>query len=137
MQSRAVTLATVGAFAVFLACMAALGVVEEDLYGGWHWQAFTFVALESTLTVFGPVWLLGTAQRRLDRRLPWGAASSRYAYGAFILQGLVLIGLAVTLRPSPLPAELKALIVAAGGVAGSFALAGLLINRVPGMARIL
>jgi len=64
------------------------------------------------LTVFGPVWLLGTAQRRLDRRLPWGAASSRYAYGAFIL-------------------------ARAGGVAGSFALAGLLINRVPGMARIL
>jgi hypothetical protein len=77
--------------------------------------------------------------RKLWPRRPhgWGAASSRYAYGAFILQGLGLIGLAVTLRPLPLPAELKALIVGAGGVAGSFALAGLLINRVPGMARIL
>ena len=34
---------------------------------------------------------------------------------------LVLIGLAVVLQPLPLPAEIKALIVAGGGVAGSFA----------------
>jgi hypothetical protein len=54
-----------------------------------------------------------------------------------MLQGLVLIGLAVVLRPLPLPAEIKALIVAGGGVAGSFALAWLLLSRVPGVARIL
>jgi len=48
-----------------------------------------------------------------------------------------LLGLAVLLRPVQVPAEVKALIVAAGGVAGSFALAWLLIRRVPGVARIL
>jgi hypothetical protein len=50
---------------------------------------------------------------------------------------LFMIALAVAVRPVPLPAEVKALIVAAGGIAGSFALASLLIRRVPGMARIL
>jgi glucans biosynthesis protein C len=42
---------------------------------------------------------------------------SRSAYGAFMLQGVVLIGLAIALRPLSLPAKVKALIVAAGGVA--------------------
>jgi hypothetical protein len=56
---------------------------------------------------------------------------------AFLLQAPVLIGLAVVLRPVPLPAEVRALIVGAAGVAGSFALAWLLISRVPGVSRIL
>jgi hypothetical protein len=54
-----------------------------------------------------------------------------------IVQGLVLIALAVALRPLSLAAEVKALIVAVGGVTGSFALAWLLIKRVPSAARIL
>ena len=48
-----------------------------------------------------------------------------------------MIALAIALRPLPLPAEMKALIVAAGGVAGSFALAWLLVSRVPVVRRIL
>jgi hypothetical protein len=54
-----------------------------------------------------------------------------------MLQGLILIGLAIALRPLPLPAEVKAVIVAAGGVVGSFALAWLLISKVPGVRRVL
>jgi hypothetical protein len=54
-----------------------------------------------------------------------------------MVQGIVLIGLAVVVRPIPMVAEVKALIVAGGGVAGSFALAWLLISRVPGIARVL
>lgn len=61
----------------------------------------------------------------------------RSAYGAFLLQGFVLIGLALALRPLGLPAELKAVLVAAGGVAGSFALAWLLVSRVRWLARIM
>jgi hypothetical protein len=96
-----------------------------------------FAVIETALTVFGSVWLLGVAQRRLDRRIRWGPALARSAYGAFMVQGLVLIGLAVALRAAPLPAEAKAVIVAGGGIAGSFALAWLLISRVPVVARIL
>ena len=84
------------------------------------------------------MWLLGSAQRLLDRPLRWaGPAISRSAYGAFLLQGIVLIGLALALRVVPFPAEVKAILVAVGGVAGSFALAWLLISRVPGVARVL
>jgi hypothetical protein len=137
-QCRTATLAAFGAFVVFVGVAGALGVTEEQMWGGWHWAALGWAAFESTLAVFGPVWLLGVAQRRLNRRLRWaGPAVVRSAYGAFMVQALVLIGLAVALRPLPLPAEVKALIVAAGGVAGSFVLARALISRVPGVARIL
>jgi hypothetical protein len=70
-------------------------------------------------------------------QLPWGPALARSAFGAFILQTPVLIGLALALRAVDLPAEVKALAVAAGGVAASYVLAHLLITRVPGAARIL
>lgn len=137
-RSRTATLTAVVALGAFMTSAAVLGVADEEMWGGWRWPAFGFAAIESTLAVFGPVWLLAEAQRHLERRLRWsGPAVSRSAYGAFMLQGLVLIGLAVALRPVPVPAELKALIVAGGGVAGSFALAWLLISRVPGVARIL
>lgn len=135
---RTVTLATAAAFGGFVALVSALGVTQEQVWGGWHWAALVFAALESLLTVFGSVWLLGVAQRHLDRPLRWaGPAASRSAYGAFLVQGLPLLGLAVALRPLPFPAEVKALLLAAGAVVGSFALAWLLIRRVPGVARIL
>lgn len=137
-QSRAVTLVAVVVLAGFVASADALGVVEEHLWGGWHWPALGFAALESILVVFGPVWLLGEAQRHLDRQFRWaGPAVSRSAYAAFMLQGLILIGLAVALRPAPFPAEIKAVLVASGSVAGSFALAWLLITRVRPIGRIL
>jgi hypothetical protein len=137
-QSRTVTLVAVCAAAAFAAFAVALGVAGDRLWGGWHWAALVFAAGESTLSVFGPVWLLGVAQRRLNRSFRWGRpAISRSSYGALMLQGLVLIGLAIALRPLPLPAEAKALIVATGSVVGSFALAWLLISRVPGVRRVL
>jgi hypothetical protein len=137
-RCRTATLIAVVAVAAFVLSAEGLGIVEERLWGGWGWPALVFAALESTLTVFGSVWLLGVAQRHLDRPLRWvGPVTSRSAYGAFMLQGLVLLGLAVALRSLPLPAEVKALIVASGGVVGSFAFAWLLISRVPGAARIL
>lgn len=139
-RCRTATLAAVGGFAVFTAVGFATGVVtaEPTWRGGWYLEAFLFAALESALAVFGPVWLLGEAQRRLDRPLRWiGPAVQRSAYGAFLVQGLVLIGLAVALRPAALPAEVKGLAVAAGGIAGSFGLAMLVLRRVPGAARVL
>jgi hypothetical protein len=134
-QCRLITLIAAAMAALgFLA--AQLGVLEQ-LFGGWNWPGLAFAAIESLLTVLGSVWLLGGAQRHLSQRLPLGPKLARSSYGAFMVQGIVLIGLAVALRPIPVVAEVKALVVACGGVAGSFALAWLLISRVPGIARVL
>ena len=80
---------------------------------------------------------MALAQQRLDRTPgPFGRALGRSAYGAFLLQGLVLIALMIAMRPIGVPAEIKALAVACLGVAGSFGLSWLLISRTP-LGRVL
>lgn len=102
----------VGAADAFAACAVALRLPGDQLWVGWHWPPFVFTAGESTLAVFGPVWLLGVAQQRLNWSFRWARPLiSRSSYGAFMLQGLALIVLAIALRPLPLHAEVKALIV--------------------------
>jgi hypothetical protein len=97
---------------------------------GFHWASLGMAAIEGPLAVGAAVWLLAQAQRHLDRRPgSLGRAMARSAYGAFLLEGVILIGLMVALRPLPLPAEVKALAVAGLGVAGSFALAWVLVSR--------
>jgi hypothetical protein len=54
---------------------------------------------------------------------------ARSAYAAFMLQGIPLILFALALRAFEVPLELKALVVAVGGIAGSFGLGWLLVSR--------
>ena len=108
--------------------------IDLDAFGdaGLHWAPLTMAAIEGPLAISTAVWLLATAQRHLDR--PPGRrrrALARSSYGAFILQGPVLIALALALRPVSLPADAKASVVAGASVAGSFALAWVLISRTP------
>ena len=127
---------------VALAAMAALLVaagwsdrVEAGL-GGRNWWAVGFAVIEAALVVCGPVWLLDGARRRLDRPYRWSDPLSRSSYAAFIVQGFMLVGIAASLRGVGLPAEAKAVMVATGGVAGSF-LVGWLLLQIPGLRRIL
>ncbi|MET1011864.1 MAG: hypothetical protein ABWY83_05745 [Actinomycetota bacterium] len=75
------------------------------------------------------IWVLAAAQRHLNRSGPVRRAMTRSSYAAFMLQGPVLFGLALALRPFDLPGDIKALVVAALGIVGSFALAWLLVTR--------
>lgn len=77
----------------------------------------------------GSVWLHALAQRHLTVHTRHRGAWARAAYLAFILQGPVLLALATAARPLPVPAELKAVLVAAAGVVGCFGLGGLLVTR--------
>ncbi len=134
--ARAVTVVAAMAMA---ALMVAAGLADrvEDLMGGLTLLAAGFAAIDAVLCMFGSVWMLSVAQRRLAHPLPHGPALARSAYGAFVLQTPILIGLALALRGIGLPAEVKALLVAAGGVTASFSLAWLLITRIPGLHRVL
>jgi hypothetical protein len=134
--ARTVTLCAVVAMSALLVT-AGLAERVGDMMGGANLLAAGFAALDAVLCLFGSVWMLCVAQRRLARPLPHGPALARSAYGAFILQTPVLIGLALALRGIHLPAEVKSLLVAAGGVSASYALAWLLITRVPGLHRVL
>jgi hypothetical protein len=54
---------------------------------------------------------------------------ARSAYTAFMLQGVPLILFALALRAFDVPLEVKAVVVAVGGIAGSFGLGWLLVSR--------
>ena len=101
---------------------AGLPVDLELFQGGWRWQAAAAAVAEGVLAVSASLWLLGFAQRHAGPRGRLAHVLARSAYGAFLVQGPVLIALALALRPLAVPAEVKALAVAAAGVAGSFAL---------------
>ena len=101
------------------------GVRTADFFGGWHWAALATAAAEG-ITV--SVWLLGLAQRRLAAG---NRTAGRNAYAAFLVQGHVLVGLALAVRPFALPAEVKVLAVGVPGAVLSFALGWLLISRTP------
>jgi hypothetical protein len=54
---------------------------------------------------------------------------ARAAYPAFMLQGFPLVAAALALRPLEVPLEVKAVVVVAAGIAGSFALGWVLVTR--------
>lgn len=112
----------------------ALGVTDVasgvDVYlGGFHWQALLTAAVEGVLVVFGSVWLLGFAQRRFTWDGVVAVACARGAFAAFVLQGPVLVLLAVGLRPFSVPAEAKALVLVIVGLLLSFWLGSLVTAR--------
>lgn len=106
-----------------LALAAGLRDVDSGLapyLGGRHWQALATPAVEAILVVAGSVWLVGFAEHRLDRGGARSAAWARAAFAAFVIQGPVLMLLATTARLLPLPAEVKAPLVALAGVVACF-----------------
>lgn len=82
------------------------------------------------------VWVLGIAQRHLNAPASGGGGVARGAYAAFVVQGHVLVGLALVLRPLNIAAEPKGLVVSVLGVLLSFWLGWLLVSRTP-LRRIL
>jgi len=100
-----------------------LGLDADSFAGGGDVPALFAALTEGVLAVTAPIWVLATAQRRLNRTGPWRTALARSSYLAFMLQGPVLVGLALALRPVALSGDVKALLVASLGIVASFALA--------------
>ncbi len=108
-----------------------LGLDEEVFIGGWGLLPLVAAVTEGVIAVCAPVWLLAIAQRHLNGSGRLRRAMARSSYAAFMLQGPVLVGLALALRPADLSGDVKALLVASLGIVGSFALAWPLVTRTP------
>lgn len=120
----------VAAIGVLALIAAASGVSPNDFLGGPHWASLVTCSAEGLLTVTVPIWLLGVAQRYLDG-VQGAEPAARIAFAAFLIQGHVLIGLAVAVRALALPAALKASFVAGAGLALCFAIGALLVKKTP------
>lgn len=97
--------------------------------GGWRWQALVLATIGGAMSVAASIWVLAFAQRHWDRAGKIARAMGRAAYAAFMFQGLPLIVAALLLRSFGVPLEVKGVLVAAGGIAGSFALGWTLVTR--------
>ena len=106
-----------------------LAVDIGPFLGGWRWQAAATTLVEGVLVVSGSLWLLGLAQRHLTQHGRFAVACSRAAFPAFVIQGPILILLALALRPLAAPAEVKAPLVAIGALTCSFWLAWRFVTR--------
>ena len=107
------------------------GLDQDAYFGGWGSPALVWAMSEGVLAVSGPIWMLSFVQRHLNGTGRLRRAMARSSYAAFMLQGPVLVALALALRPIDLPGDVKALVVATLGIVGSFALAWPLVRRMP------
>jgi hypothetical protein len=83
---------------VLVATAVGLPADLELFLGGWRWQAAAAAVAEGCRP-WASVWLLGLTRRHAGPRGRLGHALARSAYGAFLVQGPVLIALALALRP--------------------------------------
>ena len=112
------------------------GEAERDLYaGGWHWQAAGTSLLEATLAATLPLFLIGWFREHWTGQGALLRGMSAAAYGAFIIHPPVVVGLALALQKTALPAELKFLLVLAGGVVRSFGITSL-VMRIPAVGKV-
>jgi surface polysaccharide O-acyltransferase-like enzyme len=98
---------------------------EQRFEGGWHWQAATLALDEAVLATCVSLWVVQHFRRCRNALGPRARRMAPAAYGAFIIHPPVLVGLALAVQPSPVPAELKFTAVLVGGIAASFGLAAL------------
>jgi Acyltransferase family len=126
------------ALAGTMVVLTAIATAEnaDAFAGGATWQAALTAGCEGAIAIGLSVWLLGTFQHRFDHAGPAWRALARSAFGAYVLQAPVLVGIALLASALPTTPEITFLLVAPSAVAASFALAWLL-TRVPGIRRIL
>jgi fucose 4-O-acetylase-like acetyltransferase len=132
--SRVAGIAALAVIAVLPALILSaepMGLTEDAYFGGWGLPAAIAGLLEGAIAVAAPIWVLSFAQRHLNGSGPLRRAMARSSYAAFMLQGPVIVGFELAMRPTALPGDAKAVIVAFLGIAGSFALAWPLVTRTP------
>lgn len=127
--------AAVAGTALVFGMANALGADLDPFGGGGTWQSLVVTVVEAALVVAMSLWLLDVFRRRFDRQGPFARELSRAAFAAFVVHQVILVGLVLATRHVPWPPEVEYLGVAVLGVAGSFALAWLLV-RLPGVSRI-
>ncbi|GIM90644.1 acyltransferase family protein [Paractinoplanes toevensis] len=128
---RASGWAALAAGATVITSIAIAGVEAEEFQGGWHWQSALLAVCEGVLCVSVTMLLVD-----LFRGVTGGEPLIRGAYGAYILQTPVLVGLTIILYGVAWPAAAKLAVVLPLALVACFGLA-LLLLRVPLLRRVL
>jgi hypothetical protein len=113
-------LVAVGALIAAVAVLAPLHPADDAIKGGATWPAMLLDVAEGAYAVGASIWILGLFQRHFAHQGKLAQWCSHNAYGAFIAQGPILVGLGLALQAIDLPADIKLVLLAAGGVALCF-----------------
>lgn len=106
-------------------------------FAGPNWQTLAYAAWESFFTVGICITLLTWFQDRFNSQGALLRAMSASAFTIYILHGPVVVLLSYALRGASLLAVVKFFIVAALGIAVSFALGHFVVRRIPVVNKVL
>jgi hypothetical protein len=106
----------VGALIAAFAVLAPLHPADDVIKGGATWPAMLLDVAEGAYAVGASIWILGLFQRHFAHQGKLAHWCSHNAYGAFIAQGPILVGLGLGLQAIDLPADVKFVLLAAGAV---------------------
>jgi glucans biosynthesis protein C len=112
--------AVIGAV-LLLALFIPLSNGPDAFKGGWYWEAAGMAVCEGAISVSAPLLVLDWARRHVVAHGQFERSLAESAYGAFVAQGPVLVFGALLLHSLDLAGDVKFVILAAVGVAGSFA----------------
>ncbi len=124
------------ATAAFIGTAAATGADIDTYAGGGTWQSFLMAALEGSLVVGMSFWLVDVFDRRFAHQTGLVRELSRSSYAAFVVHQVVLVGLVLATRLTPLAPEIEYLAVCVLGVMLSFGLGALLV-RIPSAGKVI
>jgi hypothetical protein len=106
---------------LLLVGLIALSDGPQGFRGGWHWEAAGLAVCEGAISVSVSLVVMDWARRHVVPHGRFEEALAASAYGAFVAQGPVLVLGALLLRPLDVSGDLKFVVLALVGVAGSFA----------------
>ena len=104
-----------------LAVLVVLSDGPDGFTGGVHREAAGWAGCEGVLAVSTSLLVLDWSRRHVVAHGRRERSVARSAYGAFVAQGPVLVVIALLHDPLDVPADLRFVVLAVGGVLGSFA----------------
>jgi glucan biosynthesis protein C len=122
--------------ATLVAALSTAGADVDVFGGGGTWQSLAYAAVEATVLVSVSVWVVDAFRRRVQWQGPLARGLGRAAYATFFVHQGVLVLVILASRHLAWPTEARFVLVAAVGVALSFAV-GAAVLRIPGVRRVL
>jgi surface polysaccharide O-acyltransferase-like enzyme len=125
---------------VFFPILIAGGALEENIdpyNGGLYWQAFGYALFEQVFGISVCLYMLVRWRERHNRQGWLARKLSDNGFAVYMFHAPVVIGIAVVLKDFDLPGIVKFLVLAPSAIIVTYALAELVLRRIPGLKRVL
>jgi glucan biosynthesis protein C len=125
---------------VFFPILIAGGALDENIdpyNGGFYWQAFGYALFEQVFGISVCLCMLIWWRERHNKQGRLARKLSDNGFAVYMFHAPIVIGIAVILKDYDLPGMVKFMILAPSAILVTYALAELILRRIPGLRRIL